>query len=35
VRTNLEGALEKLDAGTRRHIEGQITLAAASPRSTA
>ena len=27
LRTNLEGALEKLDAGTRRHIEGQITLA--------
>jgi signal transduction histidine kinase len=27
LRTNLEGALEKLDAGTRRHIEGQIALA--------
>jgi len=27
LRTNLEGALEKLDAGTRRQIEGQITLA--------
>jgi signal transduction histidine kinase len=27
LRTNLEGALAKLDAGTRRHIEGQIALA--------
>jgi signal transduction histidine kinase len=27
LRTNLEGALEKLDAGTRRHIEAQIALA--------
>jgi signal transduction histidine kinase len=27
LRTDLEGALEKLDAGTRRHIEGQIALA--------
>ena len=27
LRTNLEGALAKLDAGTRRQIEGQIALA--------
>ena len=27
LRTNLEGALEKLDAGTRRHIESQIAMA--------
>jgi signal transduction histidine kinase len=27
LRIDLEGALEKLDAGTRRHIEGQIALA--------
>jgi signal transduction histidine kinase len=27
LRSNLEGALAKLDAGTRRHIEGQIALA--------
>jgi signal transduction histidine kinase len=27
LRINLEGALEKLDAGTRRHLEGQIALA--------
>ena len=27
LRINLEGALEKLDAGTRRHIEGQLAVA--------
>ncbi|MES1261083.1 MAG: ATP-binding protein, partial [Acidobacteriota bacterium] len=27
LRLNLEGALEKLDAGTRRHIEGQLAVA--------
>ena len=27
LRTNLEGVLEKLDANTRRHFEGQIALA--------
>jgi signal transduction histidine kinase len=27
LRTNLEGVLEKLDAGTRQHIENQIALA--------
>ena len=27
LRTNLEGVLEKLDAKTRRHFEGQIALA--------
>jgi signal transduction histidine kinase len=27
LRTNLEGALQKLDAGTRRHLENQLALA--------